>query len=59
MKAFKAIAVGILKGFSRDRASVFFSIVFPLMFLVLFGGILTNTSVSEIETRTIGEVERG
>ncbi|NYG60337.1 ABC-2 type transport system permease protein [Nocardioides daedukensis] len=56
MRAFKAVAVAILKGFIRDKASVFFSIVFPLMFLVLFGGILTNTDASEIETRTIGEV---
>lgn len=56
MKAFKAIAIAILKGFIRDKASVFFSIVFPLMFLFLFGGILTNTDASEIETRTIGEV---
>lgn len=36
--AFRALSVAILKGFLRDRAAVFFAIVFPLMFLVLFGG---------------------
>ena len=34
------IAVAIVKGFLRDRMSVFFAVVFPLMFLVLFGGCL-------------------
>ena len=41
MSAFGAVAA-ILKGFVRDRASVFFAIVFPLMFLVLFGGIFND-----------------
>ncbi|KRF18779.1 ABC transporter [Nocardioides sp. Soil797] len=56
MKAFKAIAVAILKGFVRDKASVFFAIVFPLMFLVLFGGIFNNTESSPVETKSVGEV---
>ena len=33
-----------LKGFLRDKASVFFAIVFPLMFLVLFGGVFADQS---------------
>lgn len=56
MSAFRAISVAILKGFLRDKASVFFSIVFPLMFLVLFGGIFNNTDRSPIETESVGEV---
>jgi hypothetical protein len=40
------------KGFVRDRASLFFSVVFPLMFLVLFGGVFNvgtlKTSLIEI-----------
>lgn len=56
MKAFNAIAVAVLKGFIRDRASVFFAIIFPLMFLVLFGGIFNNTEQSPIETKTIGDI---
>jgi hypothetical protein len=40
------------KGFVRGRASLFFSVVFPLMFLVLFGGVFNvgtlKTSLIEI-----------
>ncbi|HET7684362.1 MAG TPA: ABC transporter permease [Marmoricola sp.] len=54
--AFGAIAVAILKGFVRDKASVFFAIIFPLMFLVLFGGILSDSGQSESELVQIGSV---
>ena len=40
----RAIAVAIVKGFVRDRMSVFFAVVFPLMFLVLFGGVFSDRS---------------
>ena len=39
MTAFRAIAIAIVKGFVRDKMSMFFAVVFPLMFLVLFGGV--------------------
>ena len=39
MTAFRAIALAIVKGFLRDKMSMFFAVVFPLMFLVLFGGV--------------------
>ena len=55
-RAFRAVAVAILKGFVRDRASVFFAIVFPLMFLVLFGGIFNDSDVSRSELIEIGRV---
>ncbi len=45
--AFKALSLAIIRGFIRDRASVFFAIVFPLMFLVLFGGLLGNQGAVE------------
>lgn len=57
MRAFNAIAIAILKGFFRDKASVFFAIVFPLMFLVLFGGILNNTDSSAIEAKSVGSID--
>lgn len=56
MTAFKAISIAILKGFLRDKASVFFAIIFPLMFLVLFGGIFNDTDQSAIETKTVGDL---
>ncbi len=55
-RAFRAIAVAIFKGFLRDRASVFFALVFPLMFLVLFGGIFADNGTSKIEMIEIGHV---
>lgn len=54
--AFGALSAAILKGFLRDRASVFFAIVFPLMFLVLFGGIFSDQSQSKVDLIEIGNV---
>jgi ABC-2 type transport system permease protein len=46
------LSVALWRGFVRDRASLFFSLVFPLMFLVLFGGVFnfgtSRTSVIEV-----------
>ena len=54
--AFIALAVAIVKGFVRDKASVFFAVVFPLMFLVLFGGIFDYDESPRIELVQVGEV---
>lgn len=54
--AFRALSVAILKGFLRDRAAVFFAIVFPLMFLVLFGGLFSDQGQSEVDMIQVGEV---
>jgi ABC-2 type transport system permease protein len=53
---FLAIATAILRGFVRDKASVFFSIVFPLMFLVLFGGIFADQDTSKLDLVQVGDV---
>jgi ABC-2 type transport system permease protein len=52
--AFRSLAVAILKGFVRDRMAVFFSILFPLMFLVLFGGVFANQGVGRIDVEQVG-----
>ncbi len=54
--AFRALALAIVKGFVRDRASVFFAVVFPLMFLVLFGGIFNFDQSPRIELVEVGDV---
>jgi ABC-2 type transport system permease protein len=54
--AFLALSVAIVRGFVRDRSSVFFAIVFPLMFLVLFGGIFSDQSQSKVELIQVGDV---
>jgi ABC-2 type transport system permease protein len=56
LAAFRALSIAIVRGFLRDRASVFFSVVFPLMFLVLFGGLLGSQGQSEVDLVQVGEV---
>jgi ABC-2 type transport system permease protein len=54
--AFRAVAVAIVKGFVRDRSALFFAIVFPLMFLFVFGGIFGHQGQSRIDLVEIGSV---
>jgi ABC-2 type transport system permease protein len=54
--AFRAISVAILKGFLRDKTSVFFAVIFPLMFLVLFGGLFSDQDQSKVELIQVGDV---
>jgi ABC-2 type transport system permease protein len=56
MIAFRSLSIAILRGFLRDKASVFFAIIFPLMFLVLFGGLLGDQSQSKVELIQVGDV---
>ena len=56
MTALPRRRVAILKGFVRDRTSVFFTIVFPLMFLVLFGGIFNDQHQPQIDLIEVGDV---
>jgi ABC-2 type transport system permease protein len=53
---FVALSLAILRGFYRDKASVFFAIVFPLMFLVLFGGIFSDQTESKVDLIEVGTV---
>ena len=56
MNAFRAIALAIVKGFLRDKMSMFFAVVFPLMFLVLFGGVFNYGSSPRIDLVEVGDV---
>lgn len=56
MTAFRALSLAIVKGFIQDKTSVFFAIIFPLMFLVLFGGIFSDQSQSKVDMVVVGEV---
>ncbi|UPK76186.1 ABC transporter permease [Nocardioidaceae bacterium SCSIO 66511] len=42
MTAFASLAVAMGKGFLRDKMALFFAILFPLMFLVLFAGLFND-----------------
>ena len=56
MMAFRSLSVAILRGFLRDRTALFFAVVFPLMFLVLFGGLFSNESQPKVEMVEVGAV---
>lgn len=54
--AFRSLSIAIAKGFLRDRAALFFALIFPLMFLVLFGGLLDSDEAPRSEIVLIGDV---
>ncbi|MCW2800288.1 MAG: transporter permease [Aeromicrobium sp.] len=56
MRPLRSLATAMLKGYFRDRMALFFSIIFPLMFLVLFGGIFTDDGASKADVIQIGHV---
>ncbi|WP_332644324.1 ABC transporter permease [Aeromicrobium sp.] len=56
MNTLRALSTAMLKGFFRDRMSFFFAVIFPLMFLVLFGGILTDRGQSKANIIQVGAV---
>lgn len=53
---FLALSLAIVRGFVRDKASVFFALIFPLMFLVLFGGLFGDQTQSKVEMVQVGDV---
>lgn len=56
MTRMRALSAAMWHGFVRDRMSLFFTILFPLMFLFLFGAIFNNTGVSRYTLVEVGEV---
>ena len=51
-----SLAAAMAKGFWRDRAAVFFAVVFPLMFLLLFGTLFSDEGVSRTSVAQVGDV---
>jgi ABC-2 type transport system permease protein len=56
MTAFRALSAAIFRGFVRDRTALFFAVVFPLMFLVLFGGLFSDQSQPKVDLIEVGTV---
>lgn len=52
----KALTLAMFRGFFRDRMTLFWAVLFPLMFLVLFGGILTTPGAARIQVAQVGDV---
>ncbi len=43
-------------GFVRDRSALFFSILFPVIFLLFFGSIFKSTSTAKVKIIEVGQV---
>ena len=56
MRAFGAVFVARYKQFIRDRAALFFSFIFPIIFILLFGWAFQNT---DTQTFKIGLADEG
>jgi ABC-2 type transport system permease protein len=56
MRGLASLSRAMLLGFVRDRTALFFTVVFPLMFLVLFGGLFKDAGTSKVDVIQIGNV---
>ncbi|WP_228081885.1 ABC transporter permease [Streptomyces profundus] len=56
MSALKSLSRAMLFALLRDRTASFFTLIFPLMFLLLFGALFQNDSVSRSHVLQVGDV---
>lgn len=56
MKAFNSVFLAHYKQFVRDRAALFFTFIFPVMFVLIFGWVFNQ---SGLQTFKIGIVDQG
>lgn len=56
MKPLVSLSRAMFLGFFRDRMTLFWAVLFPLMFLVLFGGIFSDQTAAKIEIAQVGPV---
>jgi ABC-2 type transport system permease protein len=54
-QSFKSLSRAMLLGFRRDRTALFFTVLFPLMFLVIFGGIFGSQTTSKVTVLEVGQ----
>jgi ABC-2 type transport system permease protein len=53
---FRSLSRAMFRGFVRDRAALFFTILFPVLFLLLFGSIYKSSSTPKITVVEVGRV---
>jgi ABC-2 type transport system permease protein len=56
MIAFRSLVRAMFLGFVRDRRALVFTVLFPLFFLLLFGGLFKNQSTSKADVLEVGDV---
>ena len=57
MSAFRSLSRAMVLGLLRDRTAVFFTLVFPLMFLALFGALLRDSGIPSSTVVQVGAVD--
>jgi ABC-2 type transport system permease protein len=55
-EAFASLSQAMFRGFVRDRAALFFSLIFPVFFLVIFGSVFRSTGTPQVSVLEIGHV---
>lgn len=55
MNSFTSLSGAMFKGFFRDKAALFFTFFFPLMFLIIFGLIFKNDDAPRTEIAVSGD----
>lgn len=55
MTPFRSLSLAMIKGFYRDKATLLFTFVFPLMFLVVFGLIFRDAGTDKITIGAVGD----
>jgi ABC-2 type transport system permease protein len=55
MTTFRSLSLAMVKGFYRDKATLFFTFIFPLMFLVVFGLIFRDAGSDKIKLGVVGD----
>ncbi|HEY0640334.1 MAG TPA: ABC transporter permease [Pseudonocardiaceae bacterium] len=53
--AFTSLSKAMFRGFFRDRVAVFFTFLFPLMFLVVFGLLFRDDGAARLELGVVGD----
>jgi ABC-2 type transport system permease protein len=56
LTSFRSLSRAIFLGFVRDRTALFFTILFPVLFLLLFGSLYKNTSSPHVTVLEVGRV---
>ena len=54
--ALRSLSLAMLRGFIRDRTAMVFTILIPVLFLVLFGSIYKNSSAPKVTVIEVGKV---
>ncbi|MGO8959316.1 MAG: ABC transporter permease [Streptosporangiaceae bacterium] len=56
LTSFRSLSRAMFLGFVRDRAAVFFTILFPVLFLVLFGSLYKDSGSPHVTVIEVGRV---